>query len=194
MTYQNCLLVPNLVMNLIGTKSVMHAQGKVTFENELVTVQDKHGCAIHVPTSGDGYLAAAMMIWNDRMAEPAISLTFMATASCMGNTHRTCPKANLWHHRLGHASHDSILQTQMHVKEPLELVSMDVMGPLHGTTMFAYVLIIHDAYSGMVWVQGLMSKGQAAQEAGWWFSKVHITTHWKLLEVVFDHGIKEVQV
>ena len=46
MTYQDCLLVPNLVTNLIGTKSVMCAKGKVTFEDELVTVQDKHGHAI----------------------------------------------------------------------------------------------------------------------------------------------------
>ena len=39
-----------------------------------------------------------------------------------------------------------------HVKVPLELVSMDVMGPLHGTMTFAYVLIIHNAYSGMIWI------------------------------------------
>ena len=39
-----------------------------------------------------------------------------------------------------------------------------------------------------------MNKGQAAQEAGWWFSEVRIATHWKPSEVVFDHGIKEVRV
>lgn len=228
MTYQNCLLVPNLVTNLIGTKSVTRAQGKVTFESELVTVQDKHGRAIHVPTSGDGYLAAAMLIWDDRMSEPAISLAFMASSSPTEVTHGTHPKANLWHHRLGHASHDSILQTWMvtlahdillapaihsgalcntcvqskatartlahprRIRELLELVSMDVMGPLHGATQFAYVLIIHDTYSGMVWVRGLANKGQAAHEAGWWLSEVCVATHWKPLEVVIDHGIREV--
>ncbi|KAJ1604177.1 hypothetical protein NDA14_003947 [Ustilago hordei] len=139
MTYQDCLLVPNLVMNLIRTKSVTHAQGKVTFENQLVTVQDKHGHVICVPMSGNGYPAAAIMIWNDKMAKPAISLAFTATPSHMESTHGTHGKANLWHRRLAHPQH---------VKVPLELVSMDVMGPLHGTMTFAYVLIIHNAYSG----------------------------------------------
>ncbi|KAJ1572568.1 hypothetical protein NDA11_001534 [Ustilago hordei] len=34
MTYNNCLLVPGLVTNLIGTKTVMQAKGKVTFEDK----------------------------------------------------------------------------------------------------------------------------------------------------------------
>ncbi|SAM84359.1 uncharacterized protein UBRO_20312 [Ustilago bromivora] len=81
MIYKNCLLVPDLVTNLISIKSVTHAQGKVTFEDELVTVQDKHGCTICVLTSGDGYPAAAMLIWDDSMPEPAISLAFAAKTS-----------------------------------------------------------------------------------------------------------------
>ncbi|KAJ1598605.1 hypothetical protein NDA14_005027 [Ustilago hordei] len=39
-------------------------------------VQDKDGHAIGVPTSGDGYPAIAMMIWDDSMPEPSVSLTF----------------------------------------------------------------------------------------------------------------------
>ena len=37
-------------------------------------------------------------------------------------------------------------------------------------------------------------KGQASQEAAWWFSEVCITTHQKPLEVVKDHRLKEVRV
>ncbi|SAM85547.1 uncharacterized protein UBRO_20007 [Ustilago bromivora] len=201
MTYQNCLLVPSLVTNLIGMKSVTHAQGQVTFENKLVTVQDKHGHVIRVPTSGDSYPAAAMIIWDDSMPEPAVSLAFTTTSANMDCTPRSCNKASLWHHQLGHAGHDAILCTRavtlshdipltpathpgalydvctqskaivrnithpQQVGKPLELVSMDVMGPLQGTTKFPYMLIIHDAYSGMTWVQGLTSKGAASQEA-----------------------------
>ena len=49
----------SLVTNLIGTKLVMHAQGKVTFEKEAITVQDKDRCVIGMPTSGDSYPAVA---------------------------------------------------------------------------------------------------------------------------------------
>ncbi|SAM85011.1 uncharacterized protein UBRO_20864 [Ustilago bromivora] len=187
MTYQDCLLVPNLVTNLIGTKSVARAQGKVTFENKLVTIQDKHRHVIRVPTSGDGYPTTAMIIWDDSMPEPAISLAFTATTASMEHLHRPYDKADLWHHRSGHASHDSILCAQVvtlshnipltpathpgalcnvciqskaiaknithprHIEKPLELVSMDIMGPLHGTAKFKYVLIIHNPYSSMTW-------------------------------------------
>ncbi|SOV04339.1 uncharacterized protein UDID_17065 [Ustilago sp. UG-2017a] len=208
MTYRDCLLVPSLVTNLIGTKSVTHAQGRVIFEEELVTVQDKHSHTIHVPTSGDSYSAVAMVIWDNSMPEPAVTLAFTSMMTNTIHPHRPYNKADLWHQRLGHASHDSIMQTQAvtlshnipstpatnpgvlcnvcicskaitkdvahprHVEKPLKLVSMDVMGPLHGDTKFAYALIIHDAYSGMSWAQGLASKGEASQEAAWWFSEI----------------------
>ncbi|SPC62885.1 uncharacterized protein UHOD_20312 [Ustilago sp. UG-2017b] len=81
MIYKNCLLVPDLVTNLIGIKSVTHAQSKVTFEDKLVTVQDKHGRTIRMPTSGDSYPATAMLIWDYSMPEPAISLAFAAKTS-----------------------------------------------------------------------------------------------------------------
>lgn len=97
MTYWNCLLVPNLVTNLIGTKSVTCAQGQVTFEDELVTIQDKHGHTIRVPMSGDGYPAAAMIIWDDSMPEPAVSLAFAATTASSGCPPPPHNKANLWH-------------------------------------------------------------------------------------------------
>lgn len=83
MMYHNCLLVPDLVTNLISTKLVMHAKGKVTFEEELVTVQDKHSHTIHVHTSGNGYPTAAMVIWDDRMPKPAVTLAFTATMTNM---------------------------------------------------------------------------------------------------------------
>ncbi|SYW81846.1 uncharacterized protein UHO2_00351 [Ustilago hordei] len=215
---KDCLLVPGLVTNLIGMKLVTHAQGKVTFEDELVTVQDKHDHMIHVPTSGDGYLAVAMIIWDDSMPKPAVSLAFAATMASSGHPPPPHNKANLWHRRLGHASYESIMHTRvvthasyesiMHtcvvthahdipsspathsgvlcdvcvhskaiehnvthpqqVEKPLELVSMDVMGPLHGNIKFAYILIIHDAFLGMIWVHGLANKGGSSQEAIWW--------------------------
>ncbi|CCF49929.1 hypothetical protein NDA11_004550 [Ustilago hordei] len=187
MTYQNCLLIPDLVTNLIGTKTVICTQGQVTFEDELVTVQDKHGHVIQVPTSGDGYPTAAMIIWDNSMPEPAVSLAFATTTASMRCSPEPCSKASLWHCRLGHARHDAILCTRAvtlshdiplapathpgalcdvciqskaimmdtahphHVEKPLELISMDVLGPLHGVTKFTYVLIVHDAYSGMTW-------------------------------------------
>ncbi|KAJ1572380.1 hypothetical protein NDA11_006223 [Ustilago hordei] len=200
-TYQDCLLIPGLVTNLIGTKSVTHAQGKVTFEDELITVQDKNGHVSCVPTNGDGYPATAMIIWDNNMPKPAISLTFAAQTPSTEWFQRVCPKADLWHWQLGHASHDSILcmctvtvlhnisslrathpsvlcnvcicskattrtvAHPRHMSVPLELVSMDIMGPMHGATKFAYVLIIHNVYLSMIWAQGLMNKGQASQEA-----------------------------
>ncbi|KAJ1582444.1 hypothetical protein NDA11_003595 [Ustilago hordei] len=187
MTYLNCLLIPSLVTNLIRMKSVMQNHSRVIFEDQLVMVQDRHGNVIHVHTSGDGYPAAAMMIWSDEMPEPAVSMAFAATMNVMDHAHKPCSKAELWHHRLGHASHDAIQHTQpvtlshdipssptpptgilcdvcvrskavarniafpRSVERPLELVSMDVMGPLRGATKFTYVLIIHDAYSSMIW-------------------------------------------
>ncbi|CCF49893.1 uncharacterized protein UHO2_05706 [Ustilago hordei] len=211
MMYQNCLLVSNLMTNSIGTKSVTHAQGKVTFKNELATVQDKHGHAIQVLTAGNGYPAVAMIIWDNSMPEPAIYFAFTAETMDPGQQCWTCNKAALWHCRLGHASHDVTLCKQMvtlahdiplppptqpgilcniciqskattrmpahprQVKAPLELALMDVMAPLHGVTKFTYVLIIHDAYSSMIWVQDLTNKSQASQEAVWWFSEIRDT-------------------
>ncbi|SOV04271.1 uncharacterized protein UDID_17048 [Ustilago sp. UG-2017a] len=146
-----------------------------------------------------------MIIWDDSMPEPAVSLAFAATTTATDTEqpHRFGNKASLWHHRLGHATHDVIMQTRVatlshdipltpaihpgdlcdvctqskatarnvahprQVNKPLELVLMDVMGPLHGTTQYSYVLIIHDAHSSMIW---------------------------RPSEVVLDHGIKEVRV
>ncbi|CCF52185.1 hypothetical protein NDA10_006404 [Ustilago hordei] len=68
------------------------------------------------------------------------------------------------------------------------------MGPLHGATQYSYVLIIHDAHSGMIWVQGLAHKGAASQEAAWWLSKIHVAKNQRPSEVTLDHGIKEIQV
>ncbi|SPC63299.1 uncharacterized protein UHOD_12390 [Ustilago sp. UG-2017b] len=76
MTYDNCLLVPGLVTNLIGTKTVTQAKGKVTFEDEPVTVQDCHGHTIGVPISSNGYPAAGMIIWDNTMPKPKVSLAF----------------------------------------------------------------------------------------------------------------------
>ncbi|KAJ1026655.1 hypothetical protein NDA13_004028 [Ustilago tritici] len=112
MTYDDCLLVPGLVTNLIGTKTVTQVKGKVTFEDVLVTVQDRHGRAIGVPISSNGYPAAGMILWDDNMPNPKVSLAFTGmwqwkTRLCKDNT-----KANLWHRCLGHPGHDAILCTQ----------------------------------------------------------------------------------
>lgn len=80
------------------------------------------------------------------------------------------------------------------VERPLELVSMDVMGPLHGDTKFMYVLIIHDAYSGMTWTQGLTNKCEASTEATWWFSEMKVATHQEPSEIVLDHRIREIRI
>ncbi|KAJ1027950.1 hypothetical protein NDA13_003402 [Ustilago tritici] len=230
MTYQDCLLVPDLVTNLIGTKLVTRTQGKVTFKNELVTVQDKYSHTICVPTSGDGYPATAMIIWDDSMPEPAVSLVFAVTTASTVCPPESYNKADLWHQRLGNASHESIMHTRVvthahdipanptthsgvlcdvcvrskaiahnvahprHVGKPLELVSMDVMGPLHGNAKFAYVLIIHDTFSGMIWVCGLANKGGVSQEVAWWLLEVHVATHQWPSHVVLDHGLKEVRM
>ncbi|SAM84820.1 uncharacterized protein UBRO_20856 [Ustilago bromivora] len=71
---------------------------------------------------------------------------------------------------------------------------MDVMGPLHGDIKFVYMLIIHDAYSGMTWAQGLASKGEVSQEAAWWFSEMCVAMHQKPSEIVIDHGIREIHI
>ena len=63
---------------------------------------------------------------------------------------------------------------------------MDVMGPLHGNSKLVYILIIHDAFSGMIWVCGLASKGVASQEATWWLEEVN-SVH-RLKEVHVDQG------
>ena len=66
-----------------------------------------------------------------------------------------------------------IAQTTAHpqqIDKLLKLVLMDVMGPLHSTTQYSFVLIIHDAHSSMIWVRGLAHKGAVmgldAHEAG----------------------------
>ena len=46
----------------------------------------------------------------------------------------------------------------------------------------------------MIWVQELISKGAASQEAAWWLSEVCVATHQRPSEVVLDHGIKKVWV
>ncbi|SPC66816.1 uncharacterized protein UHOD_11431 [Ustilago sp. UG-2017b] len=171
-----------------------------------------------------------MVIWDNSMPEPAVTLAFTSMMTNTIHPHRPYNKADLWHQRLGHASHDSIMRTQAvtlshnipstpatnpgvlcnvcicskaitknvahprRVQKPLELVPMDVMGPLHGDTKFAYALIIHDAYSGMSWAQGLASKGEASQEAAWCFSEMCVTMHQKLSEIIIDHGIRGVRV
>ncbi|KAJ1041808.1 hypothetical protein NDA14_002149 [Ustilago hordei] len=81
-----------------------------------------------------------------------------------------------------------------HLEKPLKLVSMDIIGLLHGATGFLHVLIIHDTYSCMIWAWGLTSKGKASQEAAWWLLEVHVATHQKPSEVVLDCRIKEIQV
>lgn len=65
---------------------------------------------------------------------------------------------------------------------------MDVMGPLHGATQYSFVLIIHDAHSGMIWVRGLAHKGVAYQEAAWWLSEIHATKNQRPSEVRVDQG------
>ena len=67
-------------------------------------------------------------------------------------------------------------------------------GPLHGATGFSYILIIHDAYSCMIWARGLTSKGRASQEATWWLLEVQATTLQQTSEVVLDRGIQEIWV
>ncbi|SYW81894.1 uncharacterized protein UHO2_00398 [Ustilago hordei] len=224
MTYWNCLLVPDLMTNLIGTKLVMQAQGMVTFENELVTVQDKHGCTICVPTSRDSYPAAAMIIWDNSMPEPAVSLAFAMTTASTVHPPESCNKADLWHQRLGHASHESIMHTHAvthahnipvnpttqsgvlcnvcvqskaiahnvahpcHIEKPLDLVSMDVMGLLHGNTKLAYVLIIHDAFSDMIWQRWGVPGGNVVAQGGTCCHTSRTTT------LIPDHGLKEVRV
>ncbi|CCF48192.1 hypothetical protein NDA11_001035 [Ustilago hordei] len=87
------------------------AKGMVTFEDELITIQDKYGHMIRVPTSGNGYPAAAMIIWDNSMPEPSVSLAFAVTMADTAHSPKPCSKADLWHWRLGHASHESILHT-----------------------------------------------------------------------------------
>ncbi|KAJ1579437.1 hypothetical protein NDA11_006569 [Ustilago hordei] len=67
-------------------------------------VQDKDGHAIGVPTSGDGYPAIAMMIWDDSMPEPSVSLTFTSRMVNATHSYGSCNKADLWHQQLGHAN------------------------------------------------------------------------------------------
>ncbi|KAJ1590992.1 hypothetical protein NDA11_004878 [Ustilago hordei] len=62
------------------------------------------------------------------------------------------------------------------------------MGPLHSATQYSFVLIIHDAHSSMIWVQGLAHKGATYQEAAWWLSKIHATKNQRLSEVWVDQG------
>lgn len=145
---------------------------------------------IHEPIDGDGYSSVAMMVWDNIMPEPAVSLAF--TANVMATLIRLLPKssnkADLWHRRLGQPSHDAIgapalplllmtfpgawqsalapflmcayaarlyprrYRILVSSSTQLQLVSMDVMGPLHGVVRFTYVSIIHDAFSEMIWV------------------------------------------
>ena len=112
MMYDDCLLVPGLVTNLIGTKTVMQAKGKVTFEDELVTVQDRHGRTIRVLISGNGYPAAGMILWDDTMPKPEVSLDFAGIQQRQTQSSKEEAKANLWHRRLGHPGHDATLRTR----------------------------------------------------------------------------------
>ncbi|CCF50039.1 uncharacterized protein UHOR_14187 [Ustilago hordei] len=81
-----------------------------------------------------------------------------------------------------------------HIEKPLELVLMDVMGPLHGNAKFAYVLIIHNAFSGMIWVCSLASKGGVSQEVTWWLEEVHVATPQQSPHLVPNYSLKEVHV
>ncbi|CCF47939.1 hypothetical protein NDA10_004714 [Ustilago hordei] len=230
MTYNNCLLVPGLVTNLIGTKTVTQAKGKVTFKDELVTAQDCHGCAIGVPISSNGYPAAGMILWDDSMPKPKVSLAFSGmwqrkTQLCKNDT-----KANLWHCHLCHPGYNTNLCTQSatiahniplvqatqlkvlcdtcicskavarmephpsNVKHPLKLMSMDIMGPLHECPQFSYVLIIYDAFSGMIWVQGLLDKAHATTEALYWLSETHQPPQCQSTSMTMGCDIKEIQV
>ncbi|SAM63139.1 uncharacterized protein UBRO_21038 [Ustilago bromivora] len=173
MTYDDCLLVPGLVTNLIRTKMVTQAKGKVIFEDELVTIQDRHSCTIRVPISSNGYLAAGMILWDDSMPKPEVSLAFTRTRQNSTQSYRDHAKANLWHRCLGHPGYEAILHTQSvttahdipptqatqpealcntcvhskamakttphacNLEHPLELVSMDVMGPLHESPQYS---------------------------------------------------------
>ena len=85
----------------------------------------------------------------------------------------------------------AITQTTAHpwqINKPLKLVLMEIMGPLYSTTQYSFVLIIHDAHSSMIWVQGLAHKGAAYQEAAWWLSKIHTTKNQRPSEVRVDQG------
>ncbi|KAJ1598602.1 hypothetical protein NDA14_004945 [Ustilago hordei] len=77
---------------------------------------------------------------------------------------------------------------------PLELVSMDVMGPLHKSPQYSYILVIHDAYSGMIWIWGLTSKAQATTEALWWILEVHQAPQHQASKVMLAQSIKEIRV
>ena len=83
------------------------------FEDETVTVQDRHSSAIRVPIGGDGYPSAAMMLWDDSMLEPAVSLAFAANTPERPDAAppKSSSKADLWHRRLGHPSRDALAHT-----------------------------------------------------------------------------------
>ncbi|CCF48129.1 hypothetical protein NDA11_002328 [Ustilago hordei] len=88
-------------------------------------------------------------------------------------------------------------RTQPHphnVEHPLELVSMDIMGPLHKNPQFSYVLTIHDIFSRMMWDQGLHHKAQAATEALYWVSKTHQLPQCQSTNMARKCDIKEIQV
>lgn len=84
------------------------------FEDETVTVQDRHSSAIRVPIGGDGYPSAAMMLWDDSMLEPAVSLAFAANTPERPDAAppKSSSKADLWHRRLGHPSRDALAHTR----------------------------------------------------------------------------------
>ncbi|KAJ1035289.1 hypothetical protein NDA13_000709 [Ustilago tritici] len=204
---------------------VTQAKGQVTFEDELVTVQDCYGHAIEVPINNNGYPTAGMILWNDSMPTPVVSLAFTGTRHNETQLRKVNNKAILWHCRLGHPGHEAMLRTQSattahnipltqasqpdvlcdtcvqskvtakvnphphKVEHPLELVSMDIMGPLHESLQYSYVLIIHNTFSGMIWVRGLTNKAQAALEASWWVSETCQPT-----SATLALGIKEIRV
>lgn len=109
--YKNCILVPGLIANLIGTRGITRNGGKATFEDEVVVFQNAAGEKARISVDKDKDLYCARMIVADHdTVTPKTTVAFFTSPTQEDSQHA---KAQLWHRRMGHASKSAIAATRV---------------------------------------------------------------------------------
>lgn len=93
--YKDCILVPGLIANLIGTRGITRSGGKATFQDEVVVFQNAAGEKAHISVDTDKDLyCARMLVADDDTVTSKTAVVFLTSPARDDKEHA---RAQLWH-------------------------------------------------------------------------------------------------
>ncbi len=189
------MLVPDLITNLVGMRSLTMGDGAATFERGVVTLKDGAGGIATVPV--DDRYTATMRLHAER-ERVHVGVALIAQAQEISKAEKL---VTLWHRRCGHPGHQRLVETSRTAIEhdipdgaarvPCEacviakskvhpsvrkrsltrkgeVVSLDLIVGLRGNDTYHHVLLIVDNWSGYTWVYALKTKSGAQEAVRQW--------------------------